>query len=301
MRQIVFGLILISTHVVIASPSKAGGDASCERILAVHGRLETTPLVRQTNPQQPDTSTLFPEGIFFNVTTSRGDPFIPASMQESDCYLDLAIGKHVVSAMVTGANTAIARMDARTSTLDKVDVMLRGVDEALARLSVAPASRLSSTDIAMFIEDTYRLQPPRMETPSPMQAAIYRERIYELAPGVSYVLTHFLVHRGAKLDIDSVRRAFQNDDRYVAPPKTYTSSSCKSGIDYQWPTMSGAPSNSDDDAPSAYVHWGVCKDTNEMFAYMAGKSWRKATPEERDDVCATFREGTGVLQACNAQ
>ena len=133
----------------VASPPNADVDASCERILAAHGRLETTPLVRQTDPQQPEISTLFPEGIFFNVTTSRGDPFIPASMEESECYLDLAIGNQVVSAMVAGANTAIARIEARTSMLDKVDEMLRGVDEALARLSVAPASQSHEGDICV--------------------------------------------------------------------------------------------------------------------------------------------------------
>ena len=219
------------------------GGSSCERILGAQAPLTRSPAVRQTDPQLPDASTAFPEGLFFDVKTAQGVAFIPASMEESDCYLDLAIGEQVVSAMVGGANTALARMKAGTSALEKVDEMLRGADAALAAPSAALASRLSSTDIGMFIEDTYRLQPPRSETPSPMQAAIYRDRIFRQTPSVNYVLVHFLIHRGVKLDLAAVRREFQAADRYVAPPKNFTSSSCKSGIEYQWPTMSGVRSS----------------------------------------------------------
>jgi hypothetical protein len=46
---------------------------------------------------------------------------------------------------------------------------------------------------------------------------------------------------------------------------------------------------------------GVCKATNEMFAYELGKGWRKARADERDEVCGRFREGTNVRKACTAR
>ena len=84
------------------------------------------------------------------VVDRTGDTLMPQVHQVlASLGFGDAIGNQVVSAMVAGANTAIARIEARTSMLDKVDEMLRGVDEALARLSVAPASQSHEGDICV--------------------------------------------------------------------------------------------------------------------------------------------------------
>src|SRR3569833_4041942 len=91
---------------VLALASHAASELKTEASACAGTAVEVPRLI---DPQFPDESGTFPKGLFFAVVRSHGAPLQPSSIEESNCYLDLALGKEVVAAMVAGAKGAPAK------------------------------------------------------------------------------------------------------------------------------------------------------------------------------------------------
>jgi hypothetical protein len=303
LRQVAAVLVCAFARVSGAAPALAFDTSECTKTFGAIDGMRVADLSRLVDPQFPDESGVFPNGLFFELMKSDGAPYTPSTMDESNCYLDAVLGKEVVSAMVKGAKRAVDGTHAGSSALKQIEKVFKSVDDEISRtIPVSQTTRLSLLDIRIFIEDRYRLQMPIRVAPSPMQAAIYGDDIYQEWTSVDYVLVRFLAHRGVKLNIDSIREAFQDRDKSVAPPTIISSRDCDAGIDYEWPTISGAPSSAGGKMPmDGSVHWGRCRSTNTIYAYVRGRGWRKATAKEREEVCNSFGHVSAIRPACVAK
>jgi hypothetical protein len=302
LRQVVFIGLCAQMLVPGAALAQSTKTEGCLGRLGPDGELVVSDLARLVDPQYPFESAYFPDGVFFVPSTSSGAAVLPSSIAESNCYLDLALGKELVQAMVAGANTAIQKRSA-VSSLKELDHVFKSVDLELSRrIQIDDGRGMRLSNLSSFIVDSYDLQMPRRDEPSPMQAAIYKEHIYQQWTSVDYVLVQFLAHRGVNLNVEALRRALQRRDSNVAPPTSFLGMDCDKGIEYQWPTMSGAAPGSDKALPmTTYVHWGRCKSTNRIYAYTVGKGWRPASAEEKEYACSTYGHVPSVGQACKTE
>jgi hypothetical protein len=219
-----------------------------------------------------------------------GTAFIPASIDESNCFLDRVLDERTRRGLRVGAEEMM-KSGRSVPMADRIQLLLqhacvRGeatqIDEALHCSTLS--SVLTNLDRLYGISAADGANGPFVQYSS-------RLGIYSGSNILWYALLSYAQHLGVRrLPIQDFLKSFRAADRHLAPPTTLKASGCAGGIDYKWPTITSVLDGDEVFPNDERTHVGVCRATGEPWRYHHSVGWRPLTTAQKAELCAAWPE-----------
>lgn len=250
------------------------------------------------SPSLPDQGVV-PKLKMSALLDANGNRFVPANIQESNCFLDRILDQTTRTA-IKGAGSALARAGSPDMDED-VDLLLneaaRRVDAAIGVEKSSPAGTLTS--ILVNLQSLYGISRGPETDAGPFLRYAYSQRLYDGRTVTWYVLLAYVEHLGVRpFHMEMYLRQLRARDAKYAPPESLRVEGCV--IDYKWPHM-GRPLPSQTDLPDeAFLHFGVCPATGAVWFYQAARGWRPLDDKLKTEFCSDWSDDEAFARICKS-
>ena len=265
--------------VLIASQAEASITIhSCEQL------WQMIPTLQEKNHPVIDSFGVIVPGIALKeLTFTNGDPFIPGSDLESNCYLDRALDERSKKAIKAGA-VAAARQ--RTSSPEEVlDFINRAINDEFRKGHSDDDGDLYT--LRVEIDTLFKIHNPSIWDPGRFQLFANTQGIYSQRTIVDYVLISYIRHLGGwDGKFSRILSYLINKDREFRPPTTFKITECEDPLEYRWgidgalveDSYKGLSSNN-------VVHFGLCRKKQTVWSYHYTLGWWELKGQALKDFC----------------